>query len=97
MKPEHIVEGLKSVAEQLGIRVRVERGNFRGGRCKVTGDDVIVLNRHHIPEVQISILADGLKDMDVDQVYMKPALRRALEESWARTENPAVEIDGSDD
>lgn len=97
MKAEHILEGLKALAEQLGIRVRTERGNFRGGHCLVAGEDVIVLNRHHIPEIQISILAEGLRGVDFDQVYMKPALRRALEESWARSEDPSAEIATDDE
>lgn len=87
MKVEHVLDGLKALAAQLGIQVRVEKGSFRGGRCIVSGEEVIVLNRHHIPEMQISILAEGLKDEDVDQVYVKPALRRALEEAWARSEH----------
>ncbi len=96
MKVDHILEGLKALAAQLGVQVRTEKGNFRGGRCTVSGEDVIVLNRHHIPEVQVSILAEGLKDEDVDQVYVKPALRRVLEEHRTRAEVAADET-GEDD
>lgn len=97
MKVEHIVEGLKDVAQQLGIQVRSEKGSFRGGRCTVSGDEVIVLNRHHIPEMQVSILAESLRDEDVDQVYIKPALRRALEEAWARADVVAAQAEDEDE
>lgn len=96
MKVEHIVDGLKDVAQQLGIQVRSEKGSFRGGRCTVSGDDVIVLNRHHVPEVQISILAESLRGEEVDQVYIKPALRRALEEAWARADEVDAQLGDED-
>lgn len=84
MKVEHVVEELKQVAQRLGFQVRTERGGFRGGRCTVSGEDVIVLNRLHIPELQISILAESLREADLEGVYVKPSVRRALEEAWAR-------------
>lgn len=97
MKPDHIIDGLKDVAQQLGIQVRMEKGSFRGGRCTVAGDEIIVLNRHHIPEMQISVLAEGLRAEDVDRIYMKPSLRKALEEAWARSADAAGEaVDGDE-
>lgn len=86
MKVEHVVEELKQVAQQLGFQVRTERGTFRGGRCTVSGDDVIVLNRLHIPELQVTVLAESLRATALDDVYMKPAVRRALEEAWERSD-----------
>ncbi|MFW5972382.1 MAG: hypothetical protein ACOCTG_00205 [Bacteroidota bacterium] len=86
MKSEHILDGLKEVVRQLGIEVRSEKGNFRGGRCRVAGEDVIVLNRRHIPEIQISVLAQSITAEEVDGLYMRPALRHALEAAWERAE-----------
>lgn len=84
MKVEHVVEDLKQVAGRLGFQVRMERGSFRGGRCTVSGEEVIVINRQHIPEIQLSILAESLRGSEIDNTYIKPAVRRALEDAWQR-------------
>ena len=82
MKTQHIVKELVEAARQLGLEVRVEKGNFRGGRCVVGGQDIIMLNKRHIPEVRLSILAECLRDIPLDDIFLKPAVRKALEDSW---------------
>ncbi len=94
MKTEQIVEELKKAAEQLGFRVRTEKGNFRGGRCVVGDEDTIMLNRRHRPEVQLAVLAECLREVPVDDVFLRPAVRSALEDVWHR--NETFEIDAAD-
>ena len=84
MKTERLVEKLVEAARQMGQTVRFERGRFRGGRCMVAGEEVIVLNKKHAPEVQLAILAESLRDLPTDTIYLKPAVRAALEEVWER-------------
>jgi hypothetical protein len=86
MKTESVVEALKETAARIGIAVRSERGSFRGGRCVVDGVEVIVVNRLHVPELQLAVLAESLRPEDVEGVFMKPAVRRALEGAWERQE-----------
>jgi hypothetical protein len=86
MKTQHIVEELKRAAEQLGLQVRVDRGNFRGGRCTVGEEEMVVLNRHHLPEVHLVILAESLRDLPTESIFLRPAVREALEEAWRRGE-----------
>lgn len=96
MKTQAIVKELEEVARQLGLAVRKEKGNFRGGRCVVGGDEMIVLNKHHVPEVHLAILAETLQEMPVDAVFMKPAVRKALEEAWAsRVQMAEEDVDAS--
>ncbi len=82
MKTQAIVKELEEVARQLGLTIRKGKGNFKGGRCIVEGEEMIVLNKHHVPEFHLSILAEGLRDLPVDTVFMKPAVRKALEQAW---------------
>lgn len=82
MKTEQIVKELRDAAKQLGLEVRTEKGNFRGGRCMVGGQDFVVLNKRHIPEVQLNILAECLRDVPIDTLFLKPAVRQALEDTW---------------
>ncbi|WP_179862358.1 hypothetical protein [Longibacter salinarum] len=82
MKTKTVLEELEQAAEQLGYVVRKEKGNFRGGVCTIDGDAVIMLNKRHIPDVQLVVLADSLRDAPIDTIYLKPAVRDALEEAW---------------
>ncbi len=84
MKSEEIVDALADAARQLGWEVRFERGNFRGGPCRIDDERVIMLNKRHSPDVQQSILAESLHGEDLDQIFLQPAVRTALEEAWER-------------
>lgn len=90
-KTERIVEELCEAAEQLGLQVRFEKGHFRGGHCVVDGEALLVLNRRHVPEVHVAILAESLRGRDVEGLYLRPVTRQALEAAWARQD--AVEAD----
>lgn len=82
MKPKRLVQELEAVARQLGVEVRYERGGFRGGRCTVDGEEIIMLNRRQPPEMHVGILTESLRGLPVDTVYLKPAVRAALEARW---------------
>lgn len=82
MKTKTIIDELEQAARQLGFEVRTEKGNFRGGRCTVDGESIIVLNKRHLPETRLRVLAAALRDAAIDTVYLKPAVREALEDAW---------------
>jgi hypothetical protein len=97
MKPDKIVKELEEVAHQLGLQVRRERGNFRGGRCTVAGKETIVLNRLHLPDVHVAVMAESLRERPLDAVFIRPAVRKALEEAWdARLTRDAGEVDAGE-
>lgn len=83
MKTPALVKALEEAHQQLGVPVRRERGKFRGGRCTVDGDDVMVINKMHPSEAQMAILAESLRSLPHDQLYIRPSVRTALEDSWA--------------
>jgi hypothetical protein len=95
MKTEQILKELEDVARRLGIDVRMERGGFRGGLCLIDDEQVIVLNKRQPAESRLAVLAESLKSLPVETVFMRPAVRKALESSWrSQTE---VELDHVDD
>lgn len=96
MKPPAVATALEDALRQLDVRVRRERGTFRGGLCTVDGDPFVVLNKLHPPEAQVLVLAEALRDHGgVDELYLRPAVRAALEDAWAQAEaGQAVEADG---
>lgn len=86
-----IIEELENVAQRLGFEVRSEKGNFRGGRCIVEGEELIMLNKRHQPETQLVVMANALRDAPLDTIYLKPAVRQALEDTWAALDAEAEE------
>lgn len=79
MKTEHIVKVLEEAAQQFGLEVRWEKGRFRGGRCLINGEEMIILNKHHPPEVHLAILAESMAHLPIDTIFLPPAVREALE------------------
>ncbi len=84
MKTEHIVQALEVVVRQFGLEVRWEKGRFQGGRCTINGEDLIMLNKHHPPEVHLAILAESLRDLPIEAIFLRPAVREAVEAIWQR-------------
>jgi len=82
MTSETILDELTDVAKRMDMEVRVEKGDFRGGRCHVDGQTVIMLNKRHPTEVQLAVLARSLRGEPLDTVYLKPAVRKALHRLW---------------
>jgi hypothetical protein len=92
-----IIEELEEVAHRLGFEVRIEKGNFRGGRCIMGEEELIMLNKRHQPETQLVVIAEALRDAPLDTIYLKPAVREALEDTWAQLDAEAEEashVDG---
>ena len=84
MKTPHVVSALEEAARHLGLEVRWEKGNFRGGRCVLDGREIVMLNRNHPPEVHLAVLAESLHGLPVERLYLRPAVREAMETAWAR-------------
>lgn len=98
MKSPAIVTAFEEALGQLGVRVRRERGRFRGGLCVVGEETVCVLNRQHPAEAQAAVLAEALRQRGgVDTLYLRPAVRAALDDAWARADAGLADAEGSDD
>jgi hypothetical protein len=98
MKPQQIVEALEEAVRQLGVEVRRERGSFRGGLCTVGDARVVVLNKRRPVEAHLAVLAEALRALPADEVYLRPAVRDAVEEAWAAREaGTGVEVEFDED
>jgi hypothetical protein len=84
-RDEALLEELKTLAGQLGIKVREEvllrevGYRVRSGLCRVRGEDVIFLDRHTPPAERVEVLLTGLGGRDLEAHYLSPALRRLIE------------------
>ena len=77
---EAILQDLKSLATQMGAKVRFERGDFKGGYCIIKESKVIVINKLSNFQRKVMTLAAALKESGTDEVYLPPKLREVIEE-----------------
>lgn len=79
-----LLQELKGLAEQLGIRVREEKllrevgYQVRGGGCRVNGQEMVFLDRDLPLPDRIDILVDELSQRNLDPTNLSPVLRRVL-------------------
>lgn len=80
MKKKKLQLELEQLVEKSGYSIRKERGTFNGSHCIMEGDQLVVINTKKPPEKQIGILFRVLQKTGVEDVYIKPAVRRELDE-----------------
>lgn len=90
MKTDKLLMELEQLVESTGYTVRKERGTFQGDSCIFEGDQLVMINKKKPIEQQIGLLARVLKKMDLQDRYIKPAVRKELNELWER-----MDIDNS--
>lgn len=77
---EGILQDLKATAQQMGAKVRFEKGDFKGGYCLVKDSKVIVINKLASLQRKVITLAAALKEIGVDEIYLPPKLREVIDE-----------------
>jgi hypothetical protein len=84
MTHEELFEELKGLAGELGIKVRFENGNFDGGYCLLREERLLVLNRRFTVPKKIRTLALGLNEYGLGDIFIRPAVREAIEDELAK-------------
>lgn len=84
MKIEKLLLELESICEKAGYTIRKERGAFRGDQCIIEGDNLVVVNKNRPAESQAAILAKVIRRFNPEDLYIKPAVRKELEDIWVR-------------
>jgi hypothetical protein len=84
MKPTQLYQHLQETAEKLGIRVseqnlRTTGVNARSGLCRVKGESIFIMDKNLPVRQKTEILADCLRQMPLEDVYLVPAVRNYLE------------------
>lgn len=82
MKPDKFLLELEQILEQAGYTLRKERGAFRGDECIIEGQKLVVVNKNKPIESQLGTMGRVLGEIDLNGVYIKPAVRKKLEELW---------------
>jgi hypothetical protein len=84
---KQLLAELEEVVQRLGFTVRYEKGNFEGGYCLLKESKLFVINSRNEAEKRISIIARNLKDIGVDEIFIKPHLRELIDSESAKKNN----------
>ncbi|MBF6569256.1 MAG: hypothetical protein IVW54_10325 [Candidatus Binataceae bacterium] len=80
-----LVDELVEAAGRCGLEVRREKilrevgYRARGGACRLREKDLLILDREQPVADQIDLLAEALRDRDLEALYLSPAARRLLQ------------------
>lgn len=76
---QQLLDELKEIALQKGIKVRFEKGDFNGGYCILKSEKVIVINKMAQTQRKLIILVEALKEIGIDDIYINPRIRNIIE------------------
>ena len=98
MKPEKLLLELEQLIDEIGYSIRREKGAFRSDSCVMEGQRLIVLNKRQPAETQISVLTRVVMKNLTDDIYVKPAVRKEMDDYLARlSQYEDDEADGQTD
>jgi len=81
MNKDKLYNEFEDLAIKLGLRIIKGKGDFTGGSCIIKDEKVIVVNKRKPIEQKLKILASCFNEIDLDGIYIVPALRAFIEES----------------
>jgi hypothetical protein len=79
-----LIQDLETVASQLGVRLRYEKGDFEGGFCVLRDQKLLVVNKRLTDARKASSVAVGLSQYGIDETFLKPSLRQFIEDEAAK-------------
>lgn len=88
MTQEEMTKELEALAAKSGIAIRYEKGDFEGGFCVLKDERLIVVNKKLAPQRKASILAQGLAEIGIEEIYLKPVVREFIEDELAKLSRP---------
>ena len=86
MKPEKTYQYLKDLAEQIGITIRYEDFSdqeipAKSGLCKLKGQHFYYMDSSKNLSQKIMLLSQCLSQMNLENIYVLPAIRKLLEDT----------------
>ncbi len=75
---ERLIAALEDLAERLEIELRAEPVD-EGGLVELRGKRLLIVPQGAPREQRLAVLLDALARQDLDDIYIKPVVREALE------------------
>jgi hypothetical protein len=93
MQPAKTYQYLEDLAEQLGISIRYDDLSdpelpATSGLCKVRGRHFYIMERSKSLSDKIRLLSQCLSRIDLDGIYVLPAIRELLNTNSTRSSEP---------
>jgi len=92
MKHEDLIQELHDVARQLGVTVRYEKGDFEGGYCILKDEKLLLVNKRLLPNRKASVLALAIRELGLENLFLKPAVRQFIEDEVARATQSTTKV-----
>jgi hypothetical protein len=89
MKNEELIQELEATAQQLGVTLRYDKGDFEGGYCILKEQKILLINKRLMPTRRAAVLAVALQEIGLEQVFLKPAVRAFIEDETAKAQRAA--------
>jgi hypothetical protein len=84
MTQDQILNELEELADNCGITIRYEKGDFDGGYCVLKAERLIVVNKRLQSGRRASVLAQAIAEVGIEELYLKPAIREYIEDELAK-------------
>jgi hypothetical protein len=86
MNEPSLLQHLEEIAHRLGVDLRYENLGHpgirsEGGFCRVSGKPMILINRRDPCSRKILILARSLRKLNLEGIFVPPAVRKIIENS----------------
>jgi hypothetical protein len=91
MKKEKILEALEELAGKLNFKIRHEKGDFSGGVCLKEDEPLIMINKRHMIDRKINVLAREMAPFDLTSFPIPPAVLKIIESERQRASVEEVE------
>ncbi|MBS1492598.1 MAG: hypothetical protein JST55_03760 [Bacteroidetes bacterium] len=78
-KKDVTINELIELLNNMGYRVRIEKGTFKGGFCLLREEKIFLLKKDLEQDKKISILASNIAEIGVEDIFIKPNLRELIE------------------
>ena len=84
MTVEELLVELESLAEEIEVTLRFEKGDFDGGYCILRAERMIIVNKKLSIQKKVSVISLALNEMGIENVFIKPAVRLFIEDEIAK-------------
>jgi hypothetical protein len=81
MRDKQIIEEMTLLAEKLGLFIKFDEFDGKGGWCRVKGSEKIIINKRLSVREQIKILSQILSRYPVDEQATAPKIRQLIEDA----------------
>jgi len=71
---------LEELCNKLGIKIRYEKTNARGGLCRINGENIIIIDKKATDYYKQTIIGKAVKSFDLSNIHIKPKIRELIED-----------------